>query len=94
MKSAKSGSSQSKAAKSIASAYATAAATLKDADVSPEFGDENASLVRNLSKADSAYTKLASAAKKGSSSSYKKASKQVKKAESAVSKSLNTLKQG
>src|SRR4051794_2657154 len=94
MKSAKSGSSQSTAAKSIASAYGTAAATLKDADVSPQFAAENSKLVKNLSRAESAYTKLASAAKKGSSSSYSKASKQVKKAESAVSKSLDSLKQG
>ncbi|HEY1357463.1 MAG TPA: protein kinase [Thermoleophilaceae bacterium] len=94
MKSAKSGSAQSSAAKSIASAYGSAASTLKDADVSPEFAAENSTLVKNLSKAESAYTKLASAAKKGSSSSYKKASKQVSKAESAVSKSLNSLKQG
>ena len=94
MKKARSGKSQSNAAKSIASAYATAAGSLKDADVSPEFGDENSSLVGNLSRAESAWTKLASAARKGSSSSYKKASKQVSKAEAAVSKSLNSLKRG
>jgi len=92
MKSAKSGKSQASAATSIATAYATAAATLKDADVSPQFAGANSDLVKALSKAESAYKSLSSAARAESSSRYKSASKKVKSAESAVSRALDGLK--
>jgi hypothetical protein len=92
LKSAKSGSSQASAANSIASAYASAAGTLKDADVSPQFADSNSALVTAMTKTESAYKNLASAAKRGSSSSYNKARKQVSKGEAAVQRALDSLK--
>ena len=58
MKSAKSGSSQASAANSVAAAYASAASTLKDADVSPQFAGDNSDLVKALSSAESAYKSL------------------------------------
>jgi hypothetical protein len=93
LKKAKSGKSQSKAANSIASAYASTAGTLKDADVSPQFAGRNDSLVAALSDAKSSYKKLASAAKAESSKRYKKAQKQVSSSEAAVNRAIDSLKQ-
>ena len=92
MKSAKSGSSQASAANSVAAAYASAASTLKDADVSPQFAGDNSDLVKALSSAESAYKSLGRAAKADSSSRYNSARKKVKSAESDVSKALDSLK--
>ncbi|MFL5868716.1 MAG: protein kinase domain-containing protein [Thermoleophilaceae bacterium] len=94
MKKAKSGSSQAKAATSIANAYGSAASSLDGTQVSPQFAGQNAKLVAALKKAQGAYKSLSSNAKKGSKSGYSKASKNVSKAESQVNKALSALKGG
>jgi hypothetical protein len=94
LKKAKTGSSQGKAADSIAKAYRSAASTLDGDQVSPQFAADNDKLVSALRKTESAYKSLASSARRGSKSGYDKARRKVSKGESAVSKALSTLKSG
>jgi hypothetical protein len=91
MKSATSAGAQAAAARSIASAYQSAANRVKKQTSTTYVQPVDDRLITTLKQAGSAYTALASAASAGSPSRYNNARKQVSSRESAVRKAVATL---
>jgi hypothetical protein len=83
------GASQAKAARSVATAYATARDRLRQLDASPALADAQAATVAALGSAAAAYRDLAAAADAGDESAYRAAQRAVRDAERRVNRALN-----
>jgi protein kinase-like protein len=91
LRKAKTRSGQASAARALSKPYATAARSLRNAEVSPADEGANGPLVAALADVSKAYSRMASAASKGSSGSYKSASRAVTRGEARVKEELQGL---
>jgi serine/threonine protein kinase len=92
LKSAKTAAAQAAAARTLSSAYSTAAGAVKKLPATPYSQPANTKITAALVKAGAAYKALASAAAAKSSSAYAAASKKVTSAEQALANAVSELK--
>jgi hypothetical protein len=93
LNSAKSGKAQSRAAKSIASAYDSAATSMQRSDVTAYIKPVNDPYVASLRSAGSAYTSLASAAAANNKSRYNAARARANTSAKAVDAAIQQFRQ-
>jgi hypothetical protein len=92
MRSAKKAKGQARAAKAVASAYADAAASLREGRVSPAVASLNSKIAARLSAVGSAYRRLAKTARRGKRGPYRSAVAAIRRREGAAQAAIASLK--